>query len=211
MTAGFKDSTEHLSPMHLALATRRGSLAAAGATLLIGLTGCAGPRDVLLADGKKLEAAPANFKLTDVRVRWQGNPNLPYSSQTAVPKHAKEFPQEAKARAAADMKIIQSLFSAHWVEDMTAALATRGVRAGTRQTLLLYPKLGYWDDTGWGSGLTMSVTVTDETTQQRWVDTINADGGLQWLGARHAGPPERKIVQGFASGLLNRFKTAGLI
>ena len=96
-------------------------------------------------------------------------------------------------------------------EAMTAALATSEVRERGLQTLLLYPQAGCWNDFGWGSGSTMSVTYTDEASRQRWSGTVKADGGLQWFGARYAEPPDRKIAKGFARELLHRIRTTELI
>lgn len=173
------------------------------------LVACAGSPAVKDSSGKPIPVPLASFKLRQAEVQWE--PHADYMVRGIVSARNKESLDVYSKKAAGDMEKMYSLLKTMAKDDLASALAGKGITKGSQQTIALRPLYGYYDQSGFGSGVVLQVSVVDHTTRQTWVHQVKADSGLQWVGATHAPEPDRTYVQGFVAGLVRIFGEASLI
>ncbi|MGH8857552.1 MAG: hypothetical protein ACREXG_05930 [Polaromonas sp.] len=156
------------------------------------------------SQGKIMEVEVATFKLHEMQVVWKDNPKFDWELRSAVSagnlQRVHTSNPKALDRAQTDMKGMYSLLKTHVADDLMSAFKSVGVRAGNLQTIEIYPARGYWSEFGWGSGVVLDVTITDQQSGKTWKHTVQADTGLQMVGALSAAPQDRSYVQSFVSG-----------
>ena len=167
------------------------------------------------AKGNTIEAPVSSFKLQNTRVVWLDNPDFNWELRSAIDGRNLQrvyiTDPIAIARAKSDMLLMYKLLKDHGEAEVMASLATSNVRPGELQTIELHPALGYWSGAGWGSGVVLNVTITDHQTKRIWKHTVQADTGLQMVGAMAAAAQDRSYVRNFATGLQRIFSLAQLI
>lgn len=166
-------------------------------------------------EGKTIEAPISSFKLQNVQIVWVDNTAFDWQFRSAVDagnfqRHYTTNPI-AMARAKSDMQLMYGLLKKHAGSDLLETLATSNVRAGVSQTIELRPENGYWSEFGWGSGVVIEITITDHSSKRVWKHKVQADTGLQMVGAMAAPVQDRNYVRSFASGLLGVFSQSKLI
>jgi hypothetical protein len=166
-------------------------------------------------EGKPIEAPISSFKLQNVQVVWVDNTAFDWQLRSAINagnlQRYETTNPVAIARAKSDIQLMYGLLKNHAGSDLMESLAASNVRAGVSQTIELRPENGYWSESGWGSGVVIEITITDHSSQRVWKHKVQADTGIQMIGAMAAPVQDRNYVRSFVSGLLKEFSKSKLI
>jgi hypothetical protein len=172
------------------------------------LVACASAPGIKDGAGNPIPVPTATFKLAAVDVTWL--PNAGYTVRGTVIGRGQKELDTYKKNAQDDMEKRYTLLKTFAAGDLASGLAARGVTAGDRQSIELRPLYGYYDQSGFGSGVVLQVSVIDQATKSSWVYQVKADSGLQWIGAMFATLPDRSYVTSFANDLMKVFSQASL-
>lgn len=178
--------------------------------------GCATSGTGALDDkGKLIEPVAAQFSLSSATVLWDAENYLvaPKMNCSLAPAGGVYCPKDEKTvnRAKSRTAKMLSLLKEHLPSHLSEKLQKLNVAKGGNQTVLIEPLSSYWNEAGWGSGIRVKITVQDEMSKQKWTHVMNADTGIQWLGAAGASEPDIRFVEKFSSDVVFVFKKAHLV
>ncbi len=172
-----------------------------------GLAGCA-------TSGSVGPVSPANFKISGAFVQWIDNPAMSFKIQTVAVGYGgvtpvAQPPSDGMRNAARNyMSGITGLMRQYSVEDMEAALTSKGIIKGQAQTITMTPVDGTYG--GAEVFVIVRVDVYDNSTRQRWNGFTKVTSGTLVSGPNN-NPPTREFSKSLASATLETLRQANML
>lgn len=152
----------------------------------------------------------AGFRLKSAKVVWVDNPSIPIKASFANFRYAPAVDASRMNRAKEGVSKIMKVMREHAPAQLASELQKAGVAEGNGHTITLTPVGAYRDESGWGSGAIIRVSVSADTKQTLWSAEMDANSGWQWFGP-DAIPADDTYAKNLAKGTTDVFKKAGLI